>query len=98
MSRLGAAVRYEISEQGTTVEILVHDAAEHQPQLLASFQDCQSGSCSCPTDQYERLAAMAVDAAGGDVTLWLEPLAGQQFDTDQLRSCLDYTIAKAEQP
>lgn len=89
-------MKYEISEQGTTVEILVRDAAEHQQQLLASFQECQSGSCGCPTDQYERLDAMVIEAEDGDVTLRLKPLPGEQFDTDELRACLDHTITEAE--
>lgn len=84
-------MKYEISEQGTTVEVRVHDAGDQQPQLLQSFQECQSGTCGCPTDQYDRLATMDVDTAGGDVTLRLEPLPGQRLDPEQLHVCLDYT-------
>ena len=90
-------MNYEISEQGTAVEIRVHDVGDQEPELLPSFQECQSGSCGCPTDQYDKLAKMDVDAADGDVTLRMEPRPGERLDTEQLRVCLDYTLSHAEQ-
>ncbi len=90
-------MRYEITEQDTDVQIQVHDTAGRTEQLLASMQDCQQGRCSCPTDQYDRLAAMNVTATDDEVTVRLQPQPGQRLDPDELRACLDYTLAHTEQ-
>ena len=94
MWHVEATMKFEIRAQGTTVEISVHDVGRQQPQqpqLLQSLQECQSGSCGCPTDQYDRLAGMDLEAADGAVTLRLEPLPGQRVDPEQLRDCLEHT-------
>ena len=90
-------MRYEITEHDSDVEIRVQDAAGRTSQVLTSMQDCQQGRCGCPTDQYDRLAGMDVAATDDEVTVRLLPKTGERFDTDELRACLDYTIAQAEQ-
>lgn len=39
---------------------------------------------------------MDVNAGGDEVTLRLQPLPGQHLDLEQLRVCMDHTIASAE--
>ena len=90
-------MEYEVTEHGPNVEIVVRGAAEQEPRLLESLQDCQSGNCGCPTDQYDRLAAMEVESEDGDVTVRLQPRFGEQFDAEQLRACLDYTLTQVDQ-
>jgi hypothetical protein len=89
-------MQYEISEHENDVEIHVSDATGWTPQLLKSMQACQTGQCGCPTDQYDRLAAMEVDAGEDDVTVRLQPLPGERLEPGELRACLDYTIAEVE--
>jgi hypothetical protein len=82
-------MRYKITEHGAEVEILVQDAVGHAPQVLAAFQQCQQGRCGCPTDQYDRLADMAIEEAEDRVAVRLRPREGQRFDIDQLEACMD---------
>lgn len=89
-------MRYEVSEQGGDVEIRVQQAGEHTSQLLASLQDCQHGRCGCPTDQYDRLEDMTIHTDPDELTIRLRPREGQRFDTEELQSCLDYTITEAQ--
>ena len=89
-------MHYELVEHGTTVEVRVSGAADHEPELLESLRDCQSGRCGCPTDQYDRLAAMDVETGDGAVTVRLQPLSGERLDPEELRACLDYTLTKME--
>lgn len=90
-------MRYRITEDArAAVEIHVIADLEHQPQLLESLAQCQSGNCSCPTDQYERLETMHVQADGENLRLRLVPRPGQRFDTAELRACLDYTAAQVD--
>ena len=89
-------MRYEITEQDAAVQIRVLDTAGRAAILQASMRDCQEGRCRCPTDQYDRLATMHVTATDDEVTAWLQPRPGQHFDPDELRGCLDHTLAQAE--
>ncbi len=89
-------VHYELVEHGTAVEVRVSGAAGHEPELLKSLRDCQSGRCGCPTRQYDRLAAMDVETGDGAVTIRLQPRSGQRLDPNELRACLDNTLTKMD--
>ena len=90
-------MRYEITETDTAVDIQVRDAAGQTATLLEALQDCRDGRCGCPTDQYDRLATMEVTATEDELTVTLRPRTGAHLDTAELRACLDYTLAQAEQ-
>jgi hypothetical protein len=89
-------MRYEVNEHETDVEIQVSDAAGRISRVLQSMRECQAGQCGCPTNQYDRLAGMDVHAGGDEVTVLLRPLPDQRLDVEQLRVCLDYTIATVD--
>lgn len=89
-------MRYEVNEHEPDVEIHVSDAAGRTFQLLQSMQECQTGHCGCPTDEYDKLAAMEVAAGDDEVTVRLQPLPGERLDPEQIKACLDYTITKTE--
>jgi hypothetical protein len=91
------SAEFEITRRGSEVEIQVRGTAEQEPRLIESFQDCQSGRCSCPTDQYERLESMTIESENGNTTMLLRPRSGEHLDTEQIQACLDYTVAQAEQ-
>ena len=88
---------YRIREEGSTVEIELTDLDGRQEQLLGAFAECQTGQCSCPTDQYEKVAAMQVDPDEKQITIQLKAGEGERFDTSEIAACLDYTIAQTEQ-
>lgn len=90
--------KYELREDAATVSIEVSGVGDdrQEEELLQAFDDCRSGRCSCPTDQYDKLAAMDVDRGDDSITLRLEPKPGARFDTTELQTCLEHTIGKAE--
>ena len=90
--------QYRISEEGTSVSIELTDVEGKQELLLQAFDECQTGQCSCPTDQYEKVAGMQLDSDEQQITIQLEPVRGERFDTDEIAACLDYTIAQTEKP
>ena len=92
---LAAVARYRIDDKDAAVSIEVTDAAGQQHQLLEAFGECQAGRCSCPTDEYHKLALMNVQQDGDVIRIRLEPRAGQVLDTTQIAACLDYTTATA---
>ncbi len=97
-SSIGGMETYELLEDAGTVTIEVAGARdEHQEQeLLQAFDDCRNGRCSCPTDQYDKLASMQVDRADDSITLRLERKPDARFDTTELQTCLEHTIGKAK--
>lgn len=90
-------MRYEVEDREPDIEIRVVGAGGQASRLLESMQECRSGRCGCPTDQYDKLEAMDVDAGEGVVTVRLHPLPGERLDLGQIRTCLDYTTMRAEQ-
>jgi hypothetical protein len=89
-------MRYEVTTREHDVEIHVSDAAGRTSRLLQSMQECQTGRCGCPTDQYDKLAVMEVDAGDDKVTVRLQPRPGERLDPQQIQACLDYTVRQAE--
>jgi hypothetical protein len=89
--------RYRVQDQPQGVAIQVTAVAGRQRQLLEAFQECQSGHCTCPTDEYQKVAGMQVTKAANEITLHLQARPGTRFDTSEISACLDHTIAKAQQ-
>ena len=90
-------MRYSITGRGHDVEIRLRETGDRAPQLLASLQECREGSCGCPTDQYDRLADMAIEVDADEVALRLRPRDGERLDVGKLQACLDYTVAEAQE-
>lgn len=90
--------RYRIDEDESAVSIEVTEVKGQQDRLLEAFEECQSGQCTCPTDEYAKLASMEVEQAGDRIRLRLEPKPGEKFDTSEIAACLDYTTAKLTEP
>ena len=88
--------RYEISDESPAVSIELTEVAGHQEELLEAFQECQGGTCSCPTDEYEKVASMTVAADGNRIAIRLEAKPGAKLDVSEIESCLEHTIGAVE--
>lgn len=86
--------RYRIKEEASTVSIEIASVDGRQEQLMEAFADCQAGQCTCPTNEYEKLASMEMEQSEDLIRLRLEPKPGEKFDTSEIAACLDYTTAK----
>ena len=89
--------RYRVEDQPEGVAIQVTVVAGRQQPLLEAFQECQSGHCTCPTDEYQKVAGMEVTAGADEVVLRLQAKPGTRLETTEISSCLDHMIAKVEQ-
>jgi hypothetical protein len=88
--------QYSISNESSAVSIELTGVAGHQKELLEAFQMCQEGTCSCPTDEYQNVASMTVDADESRIAIRLEAKPGAKLDVSEIESCLDYTIGGVE--
>ena len=87
--------RIEQDESDLAIEVAATGAS--QQHLVQAFGDCQAGRCGCPTNEYEKLAAMEILRMDNVVRLRLQPRTGETFDIDEIATCLDYTTAKVAQ-
>ena len=85
---------FKSSSDGLTIE--VSEISGQQEQLLAEFQACQEGRCSCPTKEYEKLDSLNIEAASGKVRLNLKAKSGQVLDGSEIQKCLDHTEKKLD--
>ncbi len=83
--------RYRIREGKPAVTIEVCDVGAKKEEFLEAFGNCQDGHCSCPTDEYRKLASIEVQDSGDAIVVRLEAKPGEKLDIGQLETCLDYT-------
>ena len=90
--------RYQVDQKESTVSIEVSDVSGKANRLMQAFGECQSGQCSCPTDEYAKLASMKVEQSGDGIRIQLEPKPGERLDIGEIAACLDYTTDKSARP
>ena len=88
--------RYRIEQDRAAVVIELADVGGKQEELLEAFGECRAGRCSCPTNEYEKLAALDVEAGDEQITLRLRAKPGTAFDSSELAACLDHTVGKVD--
>jgi hypothetical protein len=84
--------QYRIEQEPTAVVIEVSDLQGNEDELLRAFGECQPGTCSCPTSEYEKVATTTVEADEKQITVRLEPKPGQDLDRQQVATCLDHAL------
>ncbi|MGZ4273216.1 MAG: hypothetical protein ACXVRP_05570 [Solirubrobacteraceae bacterium] len=86
--------KYTIDAVGSAVAIEVTDVAGRQEELLEAFGECQLGRCSCPTDEYAKVATMDVQSIEDRIAIRLEAKPGTGLDPAEIAACLDHTVGQ----
>ena len=86
--------RYRIEEDKAAVSIELTDLAGRQGELLEAFSECQEGRCTCPTEEYRKVASMDVQADQDRIAIRLASKPGQRLDSSEIGACLDHTVGK----
>lgn len=79
----------EATAQGLRINAQV--PPEQQQSLLDEFAKCAAGTCSCPSPQYEKLAAIDVNSGPEGVTVDLQVKPGEMIDPADIEQCLEHT-------
>jgi hypothetical protein len=87
-------MKHEIKPTQDHVDIEVADLGGQKGEALASFEACAAGRCACPTDEYAKLANIAVESQGDGVRIRLTPKPGATIVVAELERCLDHTAAQ----
>jgi hypothetical protein len=87
---------YSINADGSSVAIEITDVAGRHAELLEALGECQEGRCSCPTDEYLKVATMEVQPAEDRIAIKLQARPGTSIDMAAIAACLAYTVGKSE--
>ena len=89
-------MKHVIKPDSEGLNVEVSDIAEQEEELLTEFQACQEGRCSCPTDEYEKLASLEIARSVGKISLRLKAKAGHEFDRAEIEKCLHHAEKKLD--
>jgi hypothetical protein len=84
--------RYQIRKDRNEVSIELTEVAGHERVLLDAFGECQQGRCSCPTDEYQKVASIGVHALEDQIAIRLKAKPSEDFDASEIAACLDHTV------
>jgi len=83
---------HQVKKASDGLEVKVSGVQGNEQQMLDAFQECQQGRCSCPTQEYRKLAGMQVEQNDdGSISLHLKAKEGEDFDASEIERCLEYT-------
>ena len=83
-------MKYKIDENDEGIEVSVDDVKSKKDALLKSFQECQEGRCTCPTEEYKKLESMQIEQIEDGIQLRLKSKQGVKLDKLEINRCLDY--------
>jgi hypothetical protein len=99
--RVGAAIRHAVAFP--TWQSLIRaqgldltELAGRQEELLEAFRECQEGRCTCPTEEYRKVASVDVKAEEDRIAIRLESKPGERLDPSEINACLDHTMGKVD--
>jgi len=89
-------MKYKIDERETGIDISVTDAKHDQQKLLEAFRECQEGRCTCPTEEYRKLASLEVAHDDEGIQLRLRSKEGEVINKSEIEKCLAYTSERVK--
>lgn len=84
-------MKRKIQQSARGIKIDISDTDRSERDLLKELTKCQSGTCSCPTNEYSKLDTMDIEESMGKITLRLKPKEGENFDVTEIEKCLAHT-------
>jgi len=90
-------MKYDIEENGKDLYININGVSGKKEKLLDAFQQCQEGTCSCPTDEYKNLESLEVEENDNSIKLHLKSKNGEKFNKEEINRCLDHTSKSIEE-
>ena len=91
-------MKYAIKTKPQGLEIRVDGLGDKQQRVLESFQECATGKCSCPTNQYEKLEAIKIAPSSDSVSIELKAKPGETVKQSDIEKCLEYTAEQIAKP
>ncbi len=86
----------DIKKTDSGIEIDVTALEGKQAELLEAFQECSEGRCTCPTEEYKKMAALEVTEGDDLIQLSIVAKDGQVIDPGEIEKCLEHTRKRVE--
>lgn len=83
-------MKHEIREKNTSINIKISEIDNNKEILIQNLKECQEGTCSCPTNEYEKLTKMEIIVGDDDINIELEPKQGEKIKFEEIEKCLDH--------
>ena len=84
-------MKHKIEEKNNSINIEISDI-DNKDILIQNLRECQEGTCSCPTNEYEKLVKMEIQVSDDDnkINVHLEPKKGKSIKFEEIDKCLDH--------
>lgn len=83
---------YNIKKVEKDLVIDIKDISSNKDEILANFNDCKEGKCSCPTDEYKKLKDMKINFTDNEIEITIAPKENTEFNKKEIGKCLDFSI------
>ncbi len=84
-------MKYKITNHEDGLDIDVSEVKGNKEKLLQAFQECQEGRCTCPTQEYEKVAKFDIDKSREAIHLSIKTKDGEEINKNEIENCLEYT-------
>ena len=84
-------MKYKITNHEDGLDIDVTEVKGNKEKLLQAFQECQEGRCTCPTQEYEKVAKFDIDKSRKAIHLSIKTKDGEEINKNEIENCLEYT-------
>ena len=91
----GVQMKYHIEKHNNGLDVEVWDVADCQPKVLEAFRMCQSGECTCPIAEYQKLDGLSLKTDKNRIALHLKVKNGEDIDDQAIKECLACTLGAA---
>jgi len=81
-------MKYKITKHDKDINITVSDLKGNEDQIVDAFQECKEGRCSCPTQEYDKVASFTITDSEESVQLSIKTKNGETIDADEIERCL----------
>lgn len=87
-------MKYKVESNKKEVHIEISETEGKQDKLLAAFQKCQQGRCTCPTQEYSKLESLEIEHSDDTLRLKLKSKPGEKLGQTEIDKCLEHTTGK----
>lgn len=85
-------MKYSITPGTNGVIVELTSVGKKSCVLLTAFSRCQQGTCSCPTNEYEKLQSLSFEEKDDGITLNLHAKPEMHLNVKEIKKCLEFTM------
>ncbi|MBF0263804.1 MAG: hypothetical protein HQL46_00910 [Gammaproteobacteria bacterium] len=84
-------MKYSIQKKKSDISINITDIGNKKSELIKQVQACQSGNCSCPSDEYNKVDSIQISDSKSDINIKIIAKDDNSIDENEIEKCLSHT-------